>query len=264
MASIRIRAVLQLARLRTLYAYRHGDWRKLPIAENHEPMVQVPLEQCYPYYARQMKLVADERIFLRAEVLRRFQVARAFLKDRGFDLIVYDGWRSLKLQERLFWFYMREFTAAKFNLKEQFAPLEVDAVREYFAALSKTMQSNLKEANRSYVSWPSKDPSAPSPHATGVAIDVWLYQNGQPVNLGVPFDWMEVDAGAFYHFRRNRKPFLGNDRIICARREIMLYAMIQAGFTCYGPEIWHFNYGNQMDALVRGGHAVYSYIEPSP
>lgn len=29
MASIRIRAVLQLARLRTLYAYRHGDWRKL-------------------------------------------------------------------------------------------------------------------------------------------------------------------------------------------------------------------------------------------
>ena len=74
---------------------------------------------------------------------------------------------------------------------------------------------------------------------------------------------MEVDAGAFYHLKRKRKPFLGNDRAISARREVLLYAMIKAGFTCYGPEIWHFNYGNQMDALVRGGPARYSYIEPA-
>lgn len=263
MASILIRAIVQIARFRTLYAYRHGDWRELPISENHEPLVQVPPVQCYPYYAKEMKLVSDERIFLRAEVLQRFMHAHALLKSRGYDLMVYDGWRSLRLQENLFWFYLREFTAAKFNLKEQFASLEVDAVRGHFATLPETMQGSLKEANRSYVSWPSRGPAAPSPHATGGAIDVWLYRNGQPVNLGVPFDWMEVDAGAFYHLKRNRKPFLGNDRTICARREILLYAMIKAGFTCYGPEIWHFNYGNQMDALVRGGPALYSYIEPA-
>ncbi len=152
MASIITRTVVQISRVRTLYAYRHGDWRKLPIVENHEPLVQVPPEQCYPYYAREMKLVTDERIFLRAEALRRFRHAHAFLKRQGYDLMVYDGWRSLQLQENLFWFYLREFTAAKFNLKEQFAPLEVDAVRERFLALPETMQGSLKEANRSYVS----------------------------------------------------------------------------------------------------------------
>jgi len=38
--------------------------------------------------------------------------------------------------------------------------------------------------------------------------------------------------------------------------------MTKAGFSCYGPEIWHFNHGNQMDSLVKGGMAAYSYIEP--
>ncbi len=97
---------------------------------------------------------------------------------------------------------------------------------------------------------------------TGGAIDVWLYQDGVPVNMGVPFDWMEENAGAFYHFRMNRPRFKGNDGNICERREVLLVAMVEAGFSCYGPEIWHFNYGNQMDALVKGGSAIYSYIEP--
>ena len=73
---------------------------------------------------------------------------------------------------------------------------------------------------------------------------------------------MEENAGAFYHLKFLRKRFHGNDKRICANRKILLLAMVKSGFTCYGPEIWHFNYGNQMDALVKGGHACYSYVEP--
>jgi D-alanine-D-alanine ligase len=148
---------------------------------------------------------------------------------------------------------MREFTSAKLGLKDRFAGLNREQVRALFEELSPDVQASLREANRTYVSWPSSDPQQPSPHATGGSIDVWLYEDGQPVNLGVPFDWMEENAGAFYHMRLRRERFAGPDRRICERRERLILAMVRAGFTCYGPEIWHFNFGNQMDALVRGG-----------
>jgi D-alanyl-D-alanine dipeptidase len=120
----------------------------------------------------------------------------------------------------------------------------------------------MREANRTFVSWPSKDPTCPSPHATGGAVDVWLVEEGSTANLGVPFDWMEEDAGTFYHLKRRRSRFSGNDSKVCRNRSKLILAMANAGFSCYGPEIWHFNYGNQMDALVKGGAACYSYIEP--
>lgn len=114
-----------------------------------------------------------------------------------------------------------------------------------------------------FVSWPSSDVASPSPHTTGGAVDVWLRdESGKLVNLGVPFDWMEEDAGAFYHLKLHRKPFQGNDQKISWRRSALVYSMAHAGFSCYGPEIWHFNYGNQMHALVSGLTPCYGYIEP--
>ncbi len=158
---------------------------------------------------------------------------------------------------------MRAFTAARFNKKKQFEKLKnFDEIKSYFESLSPEAQSVMRDANRTYVSWPSKDPISPSPHSTGGSVDVWLVQNGKEVNLGVPFDWMEEEAGAFYHLKLSRKRLAGNDQKVCKNRTTMILAMSGAGFSCYGPEFWHFNYGNQMDALVKGGIAKYSYIEP--
>jgi zinc D-Ala-D-Ala dipeptidase len=254
---------LQRIRYLTLHAYRSGDWRKLPIEENNDQLIEVPREISFPYYAREMQLVKDERLYLRREVLSRILQARTMLAAQGFDLVVYDGWRSTELQGNLFWYYMRSFTAAKFGQGDRFEQLKgFDEIRDYFNGLSPDLQITMREANRTYVSWPSSDPVSPSPHATGGAVDVWLFKRGEAVNLGIPFDWMEEDAGAFYHLKLQRKRFRGNDKQICHNREVLLLAMTSAGFSCYGPEIWHFNYGNQMDALVKGGPAIYSYIEP--
>ena len=254
---------LQYLRFVTLRVYRMGDWRKIPIRDNGERLVQVPNEIAFPFYSRVMKLVEDERMYLREEVLKMVLNAREWLKQFGFDLKVYDGWRSVELQENLFWFYMRAFTASKFNQKEQFERLtDFASIKAYFESLPPETQTVIREANRTFVSWPSKDPKAPSPHTTGGSVDVWLFENGTAANLGVPFDWMEENAGAFYHLKLRRSRFTGNDRKICRNRSKLILAMANAGFSCYGPEFWHFNYGNQMDALVRGGAAHYSYIEP--
>lgn len=254
---------LQYLRFITLRAYRMDDWRKIPIKENGEKLVQVPDEIAFPFYARTMNFVESEQIYLREEVLEKVLNARERLKSFGFDLKVYDGWRSVELQEKLFWFYMRAFTAGKFNQKEQFEQLDdFSTIKACFESLPPETQMVMREANRTFVSWPSKDPEAPSPHATGGSVDVWLFENGKAANLGVPFDWMEENAGAFYHLKLRKNKFTGNDRKICRNRSKIILAMANAGFSCYGPEFWHFNYGNQMDALVKGGTACYSYIEP--
>jgi zinc D-Ala-D-Ala dipeptidase len=253
---------IQYVRCCTLRAFQTRDWQTVPINDNNEPLVLVPHEHCYPYYASVLGAKFDHRMFVREKVIELFLRAKAYVQEEGFDLRMYDGWRSVEVQRGLFWYYMREFTVGKFGLAEKFLDAKTASeTEERFSDLSASMQSTLIGANRVYVSLPSEDPSTPSPHCTGGAIDVWLYQGGKAANLGVPYDWMEENAGAFYHFKRNRGRFTGNERKIIANRNTLLYAMIRAGFTCYGPEIWHYNYGNQMHGLVTGKPAIYSFID---
>lgn len=255
--------ILRYHHVRTILAYQRRDWRGLPIKENNELLVQIPESICFPYYAEEMKITKDRRIFLREEVAERYLNAKAKVKAHGYDLVVYDGWRSLEVQESLFWLYLKEFTVRKFNQERHFAaaitPTEIKAC---FELLPMNLQITLRESNRTYASWPSADPLCPSPHVTGGSVDVWLHQEGKPVSLGVPFDWMEKDAGAFYHLHPFRKKVLPLDAIVSKRRSILLSSMINAGFTCYGPEFWHFNHGNQMDSVVTRKMAKYSIVQP--
>lgn len=254
---------LQFERVRTLAAYWHGDWKTIPIEENGQSLVKASSMFSYPYYAKKMALSNNDEIFLREEVYEKFLRARDFVIPLGYDLKIYDGWRSKELQESLFWYYLKKFVVPKYsNLILLFNPAQTSGeIREVFFTLPLNVQVALKRENTIYVSWPSDDPERPSPHATGGAIDVWLYKDGQPASLGVFFDCMEETAGAFYHLRFRRLKFRG-DKKVCHHRNAMLYSMVKAGFSCYGPEIWHYNLGNQMHSLVTGQKAVYSYIEP--
>lgn len=247
---------------RTEDAYAKGSWRELPIQECNEPLAQVTPALCHSFYSWEMNLTTDRRIFLRKSVAEMFLEANRIISASGIRLVIYDGWRSVALQENLFWYYLKIFTAAKFNVQDHFSQTATNhEVKEAFLLLPLDLQEKLKEANRMYVSWPSSDPLRPSPHSTGGSIDVWPFRFGRPVDLGVPFDWMEDNAGAFYHLKTERLKF-ENDLAICRNRELLLEAMVGAGFSCYPPEIWHFNFGNQMDSLVTGEIARYSYIEP--
>lgn len=225
-------------------------------------LVLVPEEFSNPFYFKEMGLAENSRQFLRSVVLDMFFEANARANAMGFSLIVFDGWRSVKLQEDLFWHYMKVYTVPNFSLSASFkhatTPKEISRV---FKKLSPKVQEEAREANRMYVSWPSKDPDAPSPHATGGAIDVWLFQENEPCDLGVHFDSMEDKAGVFHHLGSGVKDFK-NSKQIHDNRNILIYCMSSVGFSCYPYEIWHFNYGNQMDALVKRNGAIYSYIEP--
>jgi zinc D-Ala-D-Ala dipeptidase len=157
---------------------------------------------------------------------------------------------------------MKMFTVKKFNLEERFeGKFTTPQIRQVFLGLSPDLQTTLESYNTTYVSKPSRDPISPSPHATGGAVDIWPFYEGKPLHLGIHFDWMEDEAGAFYHLKRKRNQYHGNDGLVCENRNKLIYAMTSADFSCYGPEIWHYNYGNQMHSLVTGKPAIYGYIE---
>jgi D-alanyl-D-alanine dipeptidase len=69
---------------------------------------------------------------------------------------------------------------------------------------------------------------------------------------------MEENAGAFYHLTHHD----AFSWYVHANRNTLLYAMHTAGFSSYPYEIWHFNFGNQMDAITKNEVARYSYCEP--
>lgn len=259
-------AYLQWVRFVTLSSYRNKDWRKKRIKECHEKLVEVPPNLAYPFYTNEMGLSSDPKIYLRQGLLDRFLIAKEYVSKYNpeYYLVVYDGWRSLEIQEKLFWIYLKLYTIPKFKLERKFELTKnIEEIRLIFSELSTETQITLREANRQYVSWPSDDPLMPSPHFTGGSVDVWLHSKGVPVNLGVPFDYMYKEAGCFYHLNFfNKRSEIKITKQIAYNRSLMIYSMHKAGFSCYGPEFWHFNYGNQMDALVKGGDAKYGIILP--
>lgn len=236
---LREQLFLQQIRFSTLLAYHLRDWRKLPIVENGEQLSEVPATWAKPYYA-DVGHTADRRVFVRTQVLERLCDARAELSTQSFDLVILDGWRSVALQESLFWHYLKVYTVPKFGLEGRFKHTDgASTVKAAFELLDTEARERLREANRTYVSWPSSNRACPSPHATGGAVDVWLFQGGEPADLGVPFDWMEKEAGAFFHLKRMRSRFGldGRDELVCTNRNTLIRAMVHAGFSCYGPEI---------------------------
>jgi zinc D-Ala-D-Ala dipeptidase len=248
--------------VRTVRAFQ-SSYYDVPIQECGERLVKVARNHSYSWYSHEMSLIHTPDIFLRETVYGMFLTARDTLQEQDFDLKVYDGWRSVELQEALFWHYMHLFTVDALGYAKYFAGCKSGKeVKAAFKQLPELEQARLKQENRKYVSWPSKDSERPSPHATGGAIDVWLYKNGKPATLGVPFDYMKESAAAFYHLKHPSTSWPeGNRAEVRRNRELLLRAMVGAGFNCYPHEIWHFNYGNQMSALVNNEVACYGYIE---
>lgn len=209
-----------------------------------------------------MKL-GEPTVWLRKEVILRLGIARTELAKLGFQLVVYDGWRPIEVQRNLFWIYLAQYTAPQYStassLRQLRDPVEIES---RFSQLDDNLQEELKRATLPYVSWPSSDPTKPSPHATGGVVDVWLWRNDKPADLGVHYDEMTAAAATFHYHLLCQQPVSHHEQRVSRDRYHLIVDMAKVGFSCYPPEIWHFNYGNQMHPLVEGGKAKYSYTEP--
>lgn len=192
----------------------------------------------FPAYARLGIPGAIPECFVREGVYRALLAAARSL-PQGIKMLVLDGWRPWRVQQYLF-----------DTLHE--------AIHHHHP---KASEDELLTRTREFVSLPSRDPSAPSPHLTGGAVDVTLCDaDGLPLDMGTLFD-EAIPASHTDHFEQ-ASDLTPSQRQARDHRRLLYFVMQQQGFTNLPSEWWHFDFGDQLWAHYGGhGQACYGPAE---
>jgi len=134
---------------------------------------------CLEAYRNEGWQHAHQGTFLRSGVARRLLEVCTSLPF-GFDLVIFDGWRSLDLQSELF--------AAAYG------------------------DANLPEG---YLAPPSRDVQLPPPHVSGGTVDLTLSFEGTPLALGTSFDSFTHEAHTLA-FESDDTPVRRLRRLLCS------------------------------------------------
>ncbi len=221
--------------------------RLVPIDECGEPLVPASLvpEKILTrpqYFIHRIEGAAAE-CFVRKTVLARLLEAASLLPP-GCRFVLLDAWRPKQVQTALF----QKF---RFELREKMPLLDDQEI----TALA-----------TQFVSPPSIHPASPSPHVTGGAVDLTLAgETGLCLPMGTVFDETTERSVTNYFERKlaSKERLDGDEMEFLRNRRILYGVMTRAGFTNYPEEWWHYEYGNQNWALLKGERAaVYGVAQP--
>ncbi|MDQ0472599.1 M15 family metallopeptidase [Labrys wisconsinensis] len=185
-----------------------------------------------PYHAPIAGAVAT--VAARAGVVARLKAADAALGPRGLRLKTLDAWRPVETQAGLWSYFWDKLARERPELDE--AGLE---------ALVRTFVADPRRFD------PEDDTTWPI-HSTGGSVDVMLVDAGTGAmpDHGAGFD--EADERSFTdHYERLLAAgrIAPDDPRLLVRR-VLVNAMVNAGFTNYAYEFWHFDYGTQLHVLT--------------
>jgi D-alanyl-D-alanine dipeptidase len=222
---------------------KQDGFKDVKIIECDEPLVNMknihPKIHIQSMYYEWNIPTALESIHVRQDVANKL-IAVAENLPEHIHLLLWDGWRPVTVQQALFDDYVR-------TLSNKHPSLSIERLQ--YMALD-------------FVSLPSKNPLCPSTHATGGAIDLTLCdRNSKPLNLGTAFDDFTDKANTRYLEIENIKEKSFADKEAQNLRRILFHEMTKVGFTNFHNEWWHYDYGNQWWAIIKGEEAKYGYIE---
>lgn len=210
----------------------------IPISENHEPLVDLKNQTVIAYGLSPEIPNNTDYTRMRQTVYEKLVKAQSALPE-GLKLCLYEGYRSLGLQESLFKGRYQKVQ----NLYPEWSEEEI---------FNETMKLVSPVINR------DGSQNIP-PHSTGGAVDVYLIdETGQPVDMGIEVkDWMEDKDGALSQT---------NSQIISLKaqeyRHIMNHVLQVVGFINYPTEYWHWSYGDRYWAYQTDQpHAIYGTVE---
>lgn len=220
-----------------------AGWKEVEIRECGEPLVSLnnlnpDLIVVDPQYLNQKIPHALSTMYLREGATNALIEAAKSL-PKGFKFVVWDAWRPLEVQQSLFDEFKHVLTINNQDWDE----------------------ARLMKETQTYVSLPSTNPVRPSPHNTGGAIDLSICNiQNVPLSMGVPFDFFGKESATnFYENLQNSDP---NQATYRNNRRLLFNVMTRAGFTNYDEEYWHFDLGNQFDAIRRNSVAIYGATAP--
>lgn len=194
------------------------------------PLVEVTDIEYVPYYYNLGLKHSTNKCYLRKEVLDLLLKAKSLLPE-GYDFKILDGYRSIELQEELYYYYynkiIKEFNLESLSKKE----------KELFV--------------NKYVALPKKDNLYAPAHTTGGAVDLLLTYNGKDLDFGVKFDEFTNKTKTNYYEENNISEEIKNNR------RLLYNTMIQVGFTNLPSECWHYDYGNNNWAILKKDNIIY-------
>lgn len=207
-------------------------WSPIPIAENGEPLLELPATlgrlEPHPYRALGAPYGAGACPFrLRRQVIERLERAQQRLQPQ-WRLAVFDAWRPIAVQA-----FMVRHALRSTCLERGLDPDGDGAPQRAVAA----------EVSRFWAP-PSQDPATPPPHSTGGAVDLTLADaTGRPLAMGGAIDAIGAisEPDHYASAAAASEPGVWHER-----RRLLAGAMAAAGFAQHPNEWWHFSYGDQL------------------
>jgi len=224
-------------------------WNKIPIKDNGDKLIAIP--SClkfldpHPYSNLGAPYKDKTSIWkLREEVANRLVKVNDYLiLKSSFNLLIYDSWRPLEVQEFMF---KRAFLL---ECKKSDIDISFENIKSYPSILKKVEK---------FWAYPSHDTRCPPPHSTGGALDVCLSdRDGNLVEMGSMVDQMDETSNPdFYKNIKNEEAIIWN-----SRRNFLREIMTKFGFAQHPNEWWHFSYGDQLWAWKnKKENAIYGKI----
>jgi len=224
-------------------------WNKIPIKDNGDILIAIPsyfyFLDPHPYSHLGAPYKDKTTIWkLREEVVNRLLKVNDYLISKSsFNLLIYDSWRPLEVQEFMF---KRAFLL---ECEKSDIDISYENIKSY--------PSILKNVEK-FWAYPSSDTTCPPPHSTGGALDVCLSdKEGNLVEMGSMVDQMDETSNPYYYANiKNEEAIIWN-----SRRNLLRKIMTKFGFVQHPNEWWHFSYGDQLWAWKnKKANALYGKI----
>jgi D-alanyl-D-alanine dipeptidase len=200
------------------------EWSDEPLVA----LVASPRLVLQPVYALAGAPVESDQMLLRSGVAERLQQAVSLLPE-SLGMVVLDAHRPLNVQA---WLWNEMVTIVRNEHPEW-------------------DESAINAHARRFVAYPELLPNRPTPHSTGGAVDVTLFDiaSGETLDMGSGFD-EPVDASVCDYYERCPHPEFTD------RRRLLFHVMTASGFANYPGEWWHFEFGTLRWAAATGGPAA--------
>jgi len=224
-------------------------WNKIPIKDNGDKLIAIPsyLNFLDPHPYSHLGAPYNDKTSiwkLREEVVNRVvKVNHYLISKSSFNLLIYDSWRPLEVQEFMF------KRAYLLECKKSDIDISFKNIESYPSILKKVEK---------FWAYPSYDISCPPPHSTGGALDVCLSdKHGNIVEMGSMVDQMDETSNPFFYANiKNEEAIIWN-----SRRNLLRKIMTKFGFVQHPNEWWHFSYGDQLWAWKnKKANAIYGKI----
>lgn len=177
---------------------------------------------------------AVKTVAARTSVARLLVEADAAVSSLGLRLKVVDAYRPIETQAGLWTFFEQEVATER---------PELSAAEQ--ETIVRTFVSDPRRFSREdETSWPI--------HSTGGSVDVVLVDpaSGAILDHGAAFDEGHERSYTDHYERLLLNGEIAADDARLINRRILVNAMVNAGFTNYAYEFWHFDYGTQAHILA--------------